>query len=85
LIANTTFQDQQEQIEFRAFAEVQIQTLGQMLGEQREKHEVRENEFFNGKRALEQKIQELETSLETETLARTRIEEQMNVRCEFLQ
>ena len=56
-----------------------------MLEEQREKHEVRENEFFNGKRALEQKIQELETSLETETLARTRIEEQMNVRCEFLQ
>ena len=56
-----------------------------MFEEQREKLEAREAEFFNEKRALEEKVRQLETGFESATLQKTRVEEQMSVRCEFLQ
>ena len=44
LIANTTFRDQQEQIEFRAFAEVQIQQLETIVQDQQNQADAREDE-----------------------------------------
>lgn len=85
LIANTTFRDQQEQIEFRAFAEVQIQQLETIVQDQQNQADAREQQFFAERSELEQRYYQLELELEAANQAKQRVQEQMDVRCDFLQ